>query len=60
MIPQTEEAGVDDDRTTENPVLVIDLTGVQETPGTYEVSCYAKDTADNRSTVWKITIALEE
>ena len=60
VIPQTEEAGVDDDRTTENPVLVIDLTGVQETPGTYEVSCYAKDTADNRSTVWKITIALEE
>lgn len=60
VIPQTEEAGVDDDRTTENPVLVIDLTGVQETPGTYEVSCYAKDTADNRSAVWKITIALEE
>ena len=60
VIPQTEETGTDDDRTTENPVLVIDLTGVQETLGTYEVSCYARDTADNRSAVWKITIALEE
>lgn len=58
MITQTEEAGKDNGQVVEKPVLVIDLTGVQETPGTYEVSCYAKDSAGNQSAAWKITIVL--
>lgn len=45
--------------TTEDAELVIDLSRVEDIPGSYEISCYAEDAAGNRSESYTIWIELE-
>ena len=58
----TVDAGIRQEQAsnTSKAVLVIDVSDVQETPGTYQVSCRAEDEQGNASTEVKISIVLEE
>lgn len=58
----TVDAGIRQEQAsnTSKAVLVIDVSDVQETPGTYQVSCRAEDEQGNASAEVKISIVLEE